>query len=197
MLLPSDKARRNSTRSWQRQGIYTYLLLHMLIRSTCVEYESKKLFIRCSEVKVVKVSHIKGLEVPSILQFAYENENIRDYLPEYDYTKEPNREWIWNIVNTLSHEKFQEFILSKISLREAELTKSKNLNVRAIPEIVDIIKKSRAVSICKGKSHFLLRSVVKRKSKKQAELEEKKEKEQREYVSELKYKLDEMKGKIQ
>ena len=87
--------------------------------------------------------------------------------------------------------------MNKISLREAELTKSKNLNVRAIPEIVDIIKKSRAVSICKGKSHFLLRSVVKRKSKKQAELEEKKEKEQREYVSELKYKLDEMKGKIQ
>ena len=79
--------------------------------------------------------------------------------------------------------------MSKISLREAELTKSKNLNVRAIPEIVDIIKKSRAVSICKGKSHFLLRSVVKRKSKKKAELEEKKEKEQREYVSELKGKI--------
>ena len=44
---------------------------------------------------------------------------------------------------------------------------------------------------------LFLRSVVKRKSKKQAELEEKKEKEQREYVSELKYKLNEMKGKIQ
>ena len=42
-----------------------------------------------------------------------------------------------------------------------------------------------------------MRSVVKRKSNKKAELGEKKENKQREYVSELKSKLDEMKDKIQ
>ena len=128
---------------------------------------------------------------------AGENGNILDYLHEYDYAKEPNREWIWNLVYILTHEKFQEFILNNISQRETELMKIKNLQVRAIPEIVDIIKKSRAISKRKGKSYFLLRYVVKRKSKKQAELEEKKENEQREYVSELKSKLDEIKDKIQ
>ena len=103
--------------------------------------DDEKLFIRCSQVKIVKVPHIKGLEVSNIRQFGNENGNILDYLPEYVYSKEPNRVWIWNLVNTLAYEKFQKFILHRISQRETELTKNMNLNVRVISEIVDIIKK--------------------------------------------------------
>ena len=39
-----------------------------------------KLFFRCSEVKVVKVPHIKGLGVASILEFAYRTVDFDKYL---------------------------------------------------------------------------------------------------------------------
>ena len=100
------------------------------------------------------------------------------------YLKEPNRDWVWNLVNTLLHDEFQEFLSNKMTRWEDDLIKQQNLQVRAIPEIVDILKKSKAVSTSKGKSHFLLRPVIKRKSKNLIKLENQKAGEDAKYANE-------------
>ena len=97
------------------------------------------------------------------------------YLPEYEYQKEPNRDWLWNIVNTLIHQEFQEYIQDKVGKRESQLIKAKNLKVWVTPEIADIIQRSKAVSTSKGKFHFLLRPVINWNSRKQQKLEREKE----------------------
>ena len=156
-----------------------------------------KLYIKWSELIVAQIPNVKGLEVESILSFASEHADIQKYLPEYEYQKEPSREWIWNLVKTLVHNEFQSYVQDKLNKRESELIKNKNLKISATPEIVDIIKRSKAVSTSKGKSHFLLRPVIKRKSKKQAELENKKKEEEDKYLNDLHEKHEEMKKTIQ
>ena len=155
-----------------------------------------KHYIKWFDVKVVKVPQIKGLEVANILSFASMHTDVHKYLPEYEYKKEPSRDWIWNLVNTLINDEFQEYIQDKVCKRESELIKNKNLKVCATPEIIDIIKRSKAVSTSKGKSHFLLRSVINKKSKKQEELKKQKEEADSKYLNELHNKLEEMKNTI-
>ena len=99
-------------------------------------------------------------------------------------------------MNTLINDEFQEYIQDKVCKRESELIKNKNLKVCATPEIIDIIKRSKAVSTSKGKSHFLLRSVINKKSKKQEELKKQKEEADSKYLNELHNKLEEMKNTI-
>ena len=56
--------------------------------------QGKKRYFKCEDVKVIKIPKYKGLRVREILSFAEEKISIAQYLPEYEYTKEPNREWI-------------------------------------------------------------------------------------------------------
>ena len=100
-------------------------------------------------------------------------------------------------MDTLIHDQFQEYMNDKISEREAELLKQKNQVVNATPEIIDIIKRSNAISTSKGKSHFLLRSPIKRKSKRQIEQEKMKAEADEKYVNELQDKLEEMRNTIE
>ena len=53
---------------------------------------------------MTKVSQYKGLAVRNILKFALAHTNVDNYIPEYDYPKELNREWLYNVVNTLIQE---------------------------------------------------------------------------------------------
>lgn len=43
---------------------------------------------------MVKVPHLEGLRVKEILAFARERADIDCFLPDYEYDKEPNREWL-------------------------------------------------------------------------------------------------------
>ena len=117
----------------------------------------KKSYIKCDDVKVTKVPQYKGLTVKNILKFARDQMNIDKYIPEFDYPKEPNREWLCNIINTLLHDEFQKFILKIVEERRNELIHSQNLGITVRPEFLNIFKKSQAVSIQTGKSHFLAR----------------------------------------
>ena len=98
--------------------------------------------------------------------------------------------------HTLIHIEFHDYIQNKLSQRESELIKDKNFNTSATPEIVDIIKRSKAVSISKGKFHFLLRPVLRRKSKKLKEKENKKEEEEDKYPNYFHEKLEELERKF-
>ena len=113
-----------------------------------------KLYIKCSNVAVIKVPHYKGLNVRDLLRFASSKVNIKDYLPDYKYIKEPNREWLCNVINSLIQEEFHEFIQEKVDKRRKELIKSQNLGIAIKPEFEALFANSNAVSTMKGKSHF-------------------------------------------
>ena len=84
----------------------------------------------------------------------------------------------------------------KLSHREEKIIKEKNLGVTTRPEIIDIFKKSKAVSTSKGKSHFLLRPVAIRNANIGRLNEEEKAEDNARITNDLKDKLDEMKTQI-
>ena len=70
-------------------------------------WTGRKLYVKCSQVVVISIPQLEEIEVSSILKFTTEYFDILKFLPEYDYKKEPNRDWLWNLVNTLINENFQ------------------------------------------------------------------------------------------
>ena len=73
-------------------------------------------YIKSKNVLVTKVSHYKNLTVSKILRFARSKGDINKYITDYKYNKEPNREWLWNVINTLIPEEFSEFVSRNIAL---------------------------------------------------------------------------------
>ena len=118
----------------------------------------EKLFIKCSEVIVVNVPQYEGLRVRDLIKFAEREFEIHKFLPDYDYHKEPNRDWLCNIINTVISDKFKEFINEKTMERNKKLVESQNLKINADRYFIDIFKNSKAISTLKGKSHFLVRA---------------------------------------
>ena len=156
-----------------------------------------KLHVKCEDVIVIKVPQYNGLHVKDILKFASTKVNIKKYLPDYDYFKEPNREWLWNIVNTLVSQDFQSFIKEKIEIRKNDIIKSQNLGIQAKPEFISIFRKSQAVSSMKGRSHFLAR-MPKISKDRQMILDLEKEKEVHDSkVKKLIDEIDDLRNKIQ
>ena len=61
-------------------------------------------------IKVIKIPQYKGITVRDIIKFAKTKIDINSYLPDNEYLKEPNREWLWNVVNSLIPNEFQKYI---------------------------------------------------------------------------------------
>ena len=114
----------------------------------------RKLFVRCKDVKVIKVSHYKGLRIKDILSFASSRMNIEDYLPDYDYNKEPNRVRLCNIVNSLIEDEFKTYIAKKIKQRKQVLIHSQNLFMTVKPEFLNLLKKFTVCFFRKGEKSF-------------------------------------------
>ena len=116
-----------------------------------------KQHIKLHKVKVIQVPQYEGLFVKDILKFAKTKVDIDEYLPEFEYNKEPNRQWLWNLVNSLVSDDFQNYIDEKVKLRRQNVIKQQNLRMTINPEFVNIFKSSNAISSEKGKSHYLAR----------------------------------------
>ena len=155
-----------------------------------------KYYVKWSEVKVIKVPHLQGLRVKDILNWARERVEIDRYIPDYDYQKEPNREWFLNLVNTLLEDDFKDFINDKWRAREQKVIKSKNLGVTVQNEFIEIFKNSKSISTSKGKTYFLARKPKERiEGVLEEEIEEIKENSNGE-VDRLKRKITELSAKI-
>ena len=124
----------------------------------------KKLYVKWENISVTKVPNYKGLQVSEIVRFAASNFRINDYLPEYQYDKEPNREWLCNVVNSLIPEEFKAYIQVKVDQRKQDLIESQNLGIKVKPEFENLFIKSKTVSTMMGKSHFLTRNPRQNKS---------------------------------
>ena len=157
----------------------------------------KKQYIKWSEVIVVQVPQYDGLRVKDLLKLAESEFEINDFLPIYDYNKEPNRVWLCNLINTLIPEKFKEFINLKIKKRNQELIESQNLGIHVKSEFIDIFNNSQSISTMKGKSHFLARAPKKIKDQLKVEKVEEERKEAFSKVEELKRNLESLKFKME
>ena len=107
----------------------------------------KKKFLYSKEIKWVKVPHIKSLSIKDILSFAKDNSEIDSYLPSYDYNKFPNRDWLYNVINTIANRKFSDYIMAAMDKREKLIIMNRGLQVEAVPEIVSIFSRSKNVSL--------------------------------------------------
>ena len=105
----------------------------------------------------MKVPHIKSLSIQDILSFAKEYTDLESYLPNYNYGKFPNRDWLCNAINTIANKEFSFFISGAMEKREKLITMNRGLKVEAIPEIVSIFSRSKKVSVMNGRTHFLMR----------------------------------------
>ena len=158
--------------------------------------QGKKLHLKWSEVILTKVPQYEGLKVKDLLRFAKSKTEIDQFLPEYSYNKEPNREWLCNMINTLITDEFQEFIKMKVEKRNKEIISSQNLGIKATSEFVEIFKRSQSISTTNGKSHFLARNpkITKEQQKIITLEEEKKELDSK--TSILKEELNDLKSKM-
>ena len=156
-----------------------------------------KKYLKCNRVSVIKVPHYTGLTVKDILSFAESKTNIHEFLPDFEYDKLPNREWFCNVVNTLIHDDFVEYISTKVNERKKAIYESQNISTQIRPEFIEIFKNSQSISFLKGKSHFLTRPPKKTKHQIEAE-EHKGKKEKAEFKNiELKKNIRELVAKTE
>ena len=114
-------------------------------------------YIKWSEMKIIKVPHLEGLRVKDILNWAREIVEIDRYIPDYDYQKEPNREWFINLVYILQEDEFKVYVSDTLRVYEQKVIKNKNLGVTTRNEFIEIFRNSKSISISKGKTYFLAR----------------------------------------
>ena len=122
-----------------------------------------KKVIKWKDVKVCSVPHLKGLTIKDLLEFARTQVEVDIYIPDYEYDKTPNRNWIWNVINTLCQEEFQKFIDKRLSESVKHRIRMKSFNIKALPEFINIFQSSKNISTDNGRSHFLLKTAGKRK----------------------------------
>ena len=120
-----------------------------------------KKFITCEDDRVIKVPQIEGLTIKEILEFAGSKINIQEYLPEYDYECEHNKEWLWNMIHSLLGESIRKHVEKKWKERLTKPLEMKNLSTQILPQFVKLFKESNSVSTEKRKSNFFSRKVNK------------------------------------
>ena len=88
----------------------------------------KKKYLLCKDVKVAKVPHTEKLRIRDILAFASKHIEIQSYIPEYEYNKQPHRDWLCNVINSLIPDKFKAFISQALNEKEKMLVMQKRMN---------------------------------------------------------------------
>ena len=156
-----------------------------------------KEYLKWDSIKIAKIPQYKGLRVRDIISFAATKIDIYKYLPEYEYSKEPSREWLWNLVNSLIPIEFSEFVKEQVSLRKTTMLSNQNLCITAKKEFVDIFRTSKAVSLEKGKSHFLARQPKKNNYLIKLEKMEEESKYDAKLMDTLKLKINRLNKKIE
>ena len=116
-----------------------------------------KQYLKWNEIRVWKVPQLKTLSVGAILEYARRETDIDKFLPNYEYRKLPNRDWLWNIVHTIMGDRFKEFIQLKLAERADRIAKSKMTEFITQQEFIHLFKKSNLISSQSGRTHFLVK----------------------------------------
>ena len=158
--------------------------------------QGDKKWIIWDKVKVIKIPQYEGLKVKHVLKFAASKIDIEEYLLSYDYPKEPNREWLWNIVNSLIPEEFKSFVDHQIDKRLKKLVQNQNLKVTASKNFIDIFKASKWISMEKEKSYFLARAPQKSLQQLKIEKYQKEKIDDSDLINNLRNKINDLNSKL-
>ena len=153
-------------------------------------------YIKWVNVKVTKIPQYKGLRVKDILLFAKSKIDIERYLPDYEYSKEPNREWLCNFVNSLLHDDFTHFVDARVQQRRRTMLQNQNMCISAKKEFVEIFKSSKSLSLEQRKSYFLARAPKVNKYLSKIDKMEKERNEDDQLQLKLRGKIDSLNSKI-
>ena len=100
------------------------------LRDLCA---SKRVIIKCDDVKVIQLPHYEGINIESILEFAesYNNGEAMKCLPENkkEILKMP-RSYIANCIYTLVGEPFQDWANNKIEERNQKVVQDQNMSIQ-------------------------------------------------------------------
>ena len=117
-----------------------------------------KRYLKCSQIKVCSAPQLKGLCVEDLLKFAEESIDIKGYLPDYEYRKLPNRQWLCNMINAVIGKKFKLYMKNVMKERIIYFINKRKMSVKALSEFISIFKKSESILVHKGKTHYLVKT---------------------------------------
>ena len=106
---------------WNEGGIYFPPIAdanHKYISQVIV---GDKLHLKWRDINVCRIPHLKGLTVEEVVKFWEEKANISDYPPDYEYQKQPNRQWLCNVLNILLGDTFSDFVQQKLRIESRTL----------------------------------------------------------------------------
>ena len=96
------------------------------------------MFLKAALVAMIIVLQVKGLTVPKMIRLTRKKWDILNYLPEQKDCKLSNREFLWNVVNTLISDEFEYFIKEKFVNREKKIIYIRKLGVAILSEFIKI-----------------------------------------------------------
>ena len=78
--------------------------------------------------------------------FAKKHKEILRYLPdECDWWRLP-RQWIIDVIHSVVEKPFEEFVKEQIKIRDKEMAESNDIMLKLRPELIEILKKTTAVT---------------------------------------------------
>ena len=87
-------------------GIYLLPLTDFNYKCISQVIVGERKYLRSKDITVWHFLQILGLIISQLLEFARSRVNIDSYSPDYDYKKEPNRQWVCNFINSFIHNNF-------------------------------------------------------------------------------------------
>ena len=109
--------------------------------------------MKCIQVKICCIPHLKGLIVGDLRAFGEKKTNLNDYLPDYGYHKIPNIQWLWNVLNTLLCNTFAKLVQEYVHGRVKHIMRKKDVCVKVLLEFAEKFKISKNVLVQKGNPH--------------------------------------------
>ena len=73
--------------------------------------------LKWKDVNVWTIPHYDKLRISDLLKFARSHIDIDSYLPDYEYNKYSNRQWLCNVLNTLLGSALTKYIEQSIENR--------------------------------------------------------------------------------
>ena len=107
-----------------------YLLLRIQITRLYQIVVGDKKYLKLSNVKVFTIPHYDKLRISDLVSFGGMQIDIDLYLPDYEYAKLPNIQWLCNVLNILIGPGLKKCIDDKVKQRAKYVVNKKQFSVK-------------------------------------------------------------------
>ena len=114
-----------------------------------------KKYLKWSSAMVCTIPHYKMLRITNLIKFARTQVYIDSYLPEYEHSKLPNRQWLCNVINTLVGPSLKRYVDDKIKDRVSILLTRRNLQLKRFLNLFRYLR-VQVIFHCKMEGQIIL-----------------------------------------